>query len=351
MTTPSARHRAVVVGLGFIGAGDQVSGDAIGGQQVANLDGTHAGALAGNPRVEVVAGSSRDAGRRERFTQRTGVKAYADWREMLASERPAIVSVATYTPQHAEVTIEAIRCGARVVYCEKPIAATLAEAETMLDASRKAGALLVINHNRRFNPNYRRLRDLIAAGGLGDLTSASLQWGGGRLGNIGTHFIDALVMLTSRRVESVSGTLDQAVKRDVRGEQFQDPGGWGVLKLSGGLMCTLDAPALGKTPPLLQINGTLGRATTAGDDVTIERWGVAAPERWPSVRREATSMDRAVSEIVAWLDHGTPLPYPAEDAKHVLETIVAIHASHARHAAWTDLPLAGADRERVIRSG
>src|SRR4051794_13797036 len=97
-------YRAAIVGLGFIGAGDQVSGDAL-GQRVADLDGTHAGALLGNARIELVAGSSRDDGRRARFSERTGRRTYADWREMLEKERLDVVSVATYAPQHAEIVI------------------------------------------------------------------------------------------------------------------------------------------------------------------------------------------------------------------------------------------------------
>ena len=46
-----ADYRAGIIGLGFIGAGDQVSGDAL-GQRVEDLDGTHASALAGHPRIE-----------------------------------------------------------------------------------------------------------------------------------------------------------------------------------------------------------------------------------------------------------------------------------------------------------
>ena len=49
-------YRAAIVGLGFIGAGDQVSGDAIGGQQVKSLDGTHYDAFVRNKRVKVVGG-------------------------------------------------------------------------------------------------------------------------------------------------------------------------------------------------------------------------------------------------------------------------------------------------------
>ena len=348
-TSPASRHRAVVVGLGFIGAGDQVSGDAIGGQQVSALDGTHSGALAGNARVHLIAGSSRDAGRRERFTQRTGLPAYADWREMLVREKPAIVSVATYSPQHAEVTAEAFASGARVVYCEKPIATTLADAQRMVDAAKKAHGLLVINHNRRFNPLFRRLQSLIASGGLGTITSASLTWGSGRLGNIGTHVIDALVMLTGKRVVAASATLDLAGRPDCRGEMFRDPGAWGVLQLEGGAMATLDAGDYAKTPLRLEINGTTGRATVARD-VTIDRWG-AASEHWPVPPPGKNSMDTAVGEIVQWLDGATPFSCSAEDAMHVLETIVACHASHSRRAAWVTLPLSGADRAIEVRSG
>ena len=62
-------------------------------------------------------------------------------------------------------------------------------------------------------------------------------------------------------------------------------------------------------------------------------------------------MDVAVREIAAWLDDGRPLDYRPEEAVHVLEAIVAFHASHEKNAAWVDLPLRGADREIVVNSG
>ena len=58
-----------------------------------------------------------------------------------------------------------------------------------------------------------------------------------------------------------------------------------------------------------------------------------------------------LSEIVAWLDDGTEFPYPASEAVDTLEAIVGFHASHARNAAWTELPLSGADREREVLCG
>src|SRR5947209_3325123 len=212
-----------------------------------------------------------------------------------------------------------------------------------------AGAQLVFNHNRRFNPNYRRLRDLVAAGELGQLTSMSLQWATGRLGNVGTHLIDATLLLTGRKIEAVSGTLDRTGRPDCRGPAFRDPGGWGMLRLEGGLIVTVDAADEARVPARVTLNGTQGRAITGADDVTLESWD-GRRDHWPSLREQATGMDRAVAEIVAWLDGTSPFPYAAEEAVHTLEAIVGFHASDARNAAWTALPLSGADREREVRS-
>jgi len=349
VSNSESTYRAAIIGLGFIGAGDQVSGDAIGGQQVSNLDGTHAEALSKNKRIQLVAGSSRDAGRRERFTQRTSIKTYADWRELLDKERPEIVSVATYSPQHAEITIACAERGVRVIYCEKPIATRVVDADRMMAVCEKAGALLVINHNRRFNVNHRRMRDEVAKGLLGELTSASLRWGNGRLSNVGTHLIDALCMLTGRQVEAVSATLDTSPIADCRGSNFHDPGGWGVMRLTGGLMATVDDANHGKGPAQIILYGTKARATVSGS-ISIE-FVVGRVDQWPSQRAQSTSMDVAVTEIIDWLDNKHPFPYAAQDAVRTLEAIVAFHVSDASKAAWVAVPLSGADRGREVRSG
>ncbi|MDB5340509.1 MAG: oxidoreductase domain protein, partial [Planctomycetaceae bacterium] len=215
-------YRAGIIGLGFVGAGDQVSGDRL-GQQVSSLDGNHYGALANHPRVQVVAGSSRDAGRRDRFQQRAGVPTFDDWQQMLASQKLDIVSVATFAPSHAELVTACARSGVRAIICEKPMATRLPDAERMIQACQESGSLLVINHNRRFHPHFRELTRRIAAGDLGQLTGVWLSWGAGRLGNVGTHFIDAALMLTGSTVQSVSATLDPAGRPDCRGPEFRDP--------------------------------------------------------------------------------------------------------------------------------
>ncbi len=347
-------YRAAVIGLGMIGGSDQVSADAV-GQEVAHLNGTHTEAYRKNPRIRIVAGASRDAGRRQRYEARTNAKTYADWREMIERESIDIVSIATYAPSHAEITVACANRGIPVIYCEKPAATRLGDAERMVETCKHNKVLLVFNHQRRFDLNHRRLRQAIAEGQLGELTSAHLHWGTGRLGNIGTHVLDGLLMLTGRRFQAISATLDRAGKPDCRGSDFHDPGGWGVLRLEGGLMATVNAPDHAKTPIYIEINGTKGRAFVRRFSVTLEgpspgRQSDGRNEEWPAFADGISSMDRAVAEIVDYLDQRTPFPYAPEEAVQTLEAIVGFHASHARGSAWTDLPLSGNDREIEILS-
>ena len=341
-------YRAGIIGLGFIGGADQASGDAL-GQQVTNLDGTHFFAINNHSRIDLAAGSSRDEGRRQRFASRTDAKIYSDWREMIEKEELDIVSVATYAPVHSEITVGCAEAGIKAIYCEKPIATQLEDAQRMVAACDKAGSLLVINHNLRFNPNCRRLRDYITGGGLGDLTSATLQWSAGRLGNVGTHQFDAIQMLTGRKVEAVSGMLDLSGKLDCRGPQFKDPGGWGMLRLEGGLIVTVDAADYAGVPATIIINGTKGRVITQRDEMKFEYWD-GETDYWAPPGREKSSMDRAVEEIVEWLD-GAEFPYQVEEAVRTLEAIVAFHASHNHNATWAELPLEGSDRKIEVLSG
>jgi hypothetical protein len=160
---------------------------------------------------------------------------------------------------------------------------------------------------------------------------------------------DALRMLTGRSVRAVSATLDRAGKPDCRGPEFRDPGGWGLLRLEGSLMVTFDAADYAQVPARIVLNGTAGRALTGGDEVVIEWWN-RRNETWPSLRQEETSMDRALTEIVAALDGAATFPYSAQEAVSALEVILACHASHARNAAWTELPLSGSDREVQVQA-
>lgn len=350
-----SKYRAGIIGLGFAGGGDHESGEKI-GQKVENLDGHHRSAYSGCDRIELAAGCDLDPGRRERYTSRTGARTWTDWRAMLDEAKLDIVSVATSSPGHAEIVLGCVERGVKVVWCEKPLATSPAEGDRMLAACRAAGTLLVVNHNRRFHPHYRRLRDLFAAGELGELTGAIVRWGTGRLGCVGTHLFDAALMITGRVPVALSAQIDETPYVDCRGTDFSDPGGWGLVRLAGGPMLVVSGANAARGGAELVVDGTRGRAWTGGDTVEIRRFD-GTSETWPGVRQEATSMDRGIREIVAWLDRGGGLDgtiaaeTTAAAALSALELVVGFHVSHARGGAWIDLPLTGTDRDRRVLAG
>src|SRR5215218_4850759 len=97
-----------------------------------------------------------------------GVDAYDDYRELLEREDVDLVNICTPEFLHAEQTIAAAAAG-KHVHCEKPMAASVAEADAMIDACRRAGVRLMIGHSRRFTPRYRQIKAVIDAGELGSV--------------------------------------------------------------------------------------------------------------------------------------------------------------------------------------
>lgn len=350
MPEQQATWKAAVIGLGFIGAGDPESGDAI-GQKVVNLDGTHAAALAAHPRIRLAAGSSRDEGRRNRFAARQGaVTTYADWRDLLRVEKPDIVSVATNSPYHAEITVACAEAGVRAILCEKPVATNLADAERAIAACRAHDALLAVNHSRRWHPLWRAARDEIRTGAIGEVCQANVHWPSGRLGNIGTHLFDALRLLLGRNALAVSGTLDSTVPRDCRGDQFHDPGGWGVIEFEGGVRAFVNAPATQRLPFLARVTGSEGQLSLRGTEAVIEPWK-GSPRTLAIPADGSNSLARAVAELVQCLSNGGVPSCTGEDGLAALEIIIGFHVSHRRHSQWTVLPNDGDARTLNIPIG
>ncbi|MEA2583178.1 MAG: hypothetical protein QOF33_1263, partial [Thermomicrobiales bacterium] len=100
-------------------------------------------------RVELVAIADVRAEVAERAAARYGAEAaYGDYRQLLDRTDIDLVDICTPEFLHAEQTIAAAAAGKHVL-CEKPMAATVAEADAMLDACRRAGVRLMIAHSRR----------------------------------------------------------------------------------------------------------------------------------------------------------------------------------------------------------
>src|SRR5262249_39588603 len=139
---------------------------------------------------------------REAAARRLGARAaYADYRQMLEREKPQIVSVADrWLDAHHDMVVACARAGASVSL-EKPMCRTLVEADAMVAACETHHVKLAIAHQTRYSPRLRHVRDLIAAGRLGDLVELhgrgkeDARGGGQDLLVLGTHVFDLMRFL------------------------------------------------------------------------------------------------------------------------------------------------------------
>jgi predicted dehydrogenase len=122
------------------------------------------------PGAEVVAVADEDAAGRAAAAKRLGAKAaYADYREMLAKEKPQVVSVADRWPDcHRDMVLACAEHGASV-FLEKPVSRTLQEADEMVAACEKHHVKCAVAHQTRYSPRVRVAKELLAAGRLGDV--------------------------------------------------------------------------------------------------------------------------------------------------------------------------------------
>jgi predicted dehydrogenase len=149
-----------------------------------------------------------------------------DYRQLIALDEVSLVVVAAPPHLHHPVTLAALAAGKHVL-CEKPMAMNAPEAREMTEqAAARPRQLALIDHELRFNPTRRRMKELIEDGYLGDLYhvtvtvasgfrhAAQRPWnwwaqksaGGGLLGALGSHAIDALRWMFGE-IEAVSGTV------------------------------------------------------------------------------------------------------------------------------------------------
>jgi predicted dehydrogenase len=324
--------------------------------------------------TELVAAADISQPAREAFAAELGLeRVYADAAEMLSKEKPDIVSVCTWPPHHADLTVAACRAGVRAVLCEKPIAVHLADADRMIEAARASGTLLCVNHQRRFTPRYLAAREYIDAGAIGLVRHVTGICGGDLLTD-GTHLIDLTrYLLGDLPIEWVFGGLERTKRQKVdavRGMGFAEwyttgkryghhveGGTLALLQFQGGVRANLEIGNLAR--PAYQkfvVEGADGRVEISGD-----RWSPGEPElRLLQAHGGLTvpklgpnrAMAANVEAIVDALESGATHTLRADSARATLEAIMAIYQS-ALDRRRVDLPFERPDSpfEAAVESG
>jgi predicted dehydrogenase len=221
--------------------------------------------------AEVTAIASRDQGAADEVAKALGIPvAHGSYEALLADPDLDAVYIPLPNHLHAAWTIAASEAGKHVL-CEKPLALTASEGETMAAAAERAGVALMEGFMYRFHPGWHVLRELVHAGRIGE-PRAITTWfsyhnddetnirniaevGGGALNDIGCYPISAARWLFDAEPERVTG----AIHRDAR--LGVDTMVAGVLEFPGGRIATIGSSTRAEPDQWFHVYGTDGRAS------------------------------------------------------------------------------------------
>ena len=331
-----------IAGMGILGMHDA---EDIGRKKVTA---SHAGGYDAAEGIELVAIADVDPDKLARFGEAWDIPEdgrYVGHDAMLANEDLDAVSVCTPSLLHHDHVVDAVRSAAApdVVWCEKPIASQVSDAESMIEACEEAGAELLVNHSFRFTDKLQQLRQLIQEEAiLGDVRAVSTQFRMELLRN-STHLLDTLVYLLDARAEHVSGYItgeNEAVDSLGADRRVDDSGGGGFLVMDDGSFVTVDCTIPRAISSMnFQFVGTGGKLYLNNDDGEWRYWrledGAHVEEPLPGIEGAWSweedyqgAFPNAAAHVVELLDGSAANRSTGEEATRSLEIIVAFYLSH-----------------------
>jgi len=330
-----------IAGLGILGLHDEGE---IGEKK---FEESHAGGYHATDGIDLVAVADPDEEKLDTFGEawelpESGL--YADHREMLREADLDAVSVCTPTFLHHDHVLDAARIGdPDVIWCEKPIASSVSDAEEMRSVCAETDTELVVNHSFRFTDRLQTLRELVVEDGiLGEVKSVSAMFRRELLRN-STHLLDTLVYLLDARAARVSGYINgenDAVDALEGDREVDDSGGGGFVVMDDGTFATVDCTVARPISSMsFQFVGTEGKLYLNNDDGEWRYWrledgthveadlpGIEGAWRWDVDYRG--SFGNAAGHLLDLLKGRAENHSTGEEATRSLEIIVAFYISH-----------------------
>lgn len=185
--------------------------------------------------AEVVSIASGSYSNAEKTANEFGIKHFTDdWKETVIREDVDLISITTPPNLHHEMTLFALAHGKHIL-CEKPMAMNTKEAQEMTDLAKEKGVMALIDHELRFLNGRQKAYQMIREGQIGKIIhfkqmfrnasrgKLDLPWnwwsdidaGGGALGAIGSHSIDAFQWFTGSEITEIFCMLKTNVKERI----------------------------------------------------------------------------------------------------------------------------------------
>jgi predicted dehydrogenase len=260
----------------------------------------HARYYTANENTQIIAGADIHEGRLTEYCDAFEISArYSDYNELLAKEKPDIVSVCTWQESHPEITIACAEAGIKGILCEKPMGEDVAGPEKMVQVCEDKGVKLAIHHQTRYRPTFVAVRDLLAKGAIGSPVSLVLHTGDGLL-NSASHAVDWYRFILGDPVwERVVGQAGRHTNRYERGTPIEDFCA-AIVHFEGGNEFILECDVIGgKVKGGHLIVGPDGMIKLDRGDATIL---TADSGGWQPIETEE-QLD-PVEALIAWMEGG-----------------------------------------------
>lgn len=326
-------YRSALIGCGSMGSSymDELVGHT--GRTILPIG--HAEVLKTNPHTELIAGADPDRVRLEDFGLRWGVsRLYTDHSDMLGSERPEIVSIASPPPLHPRHVIDCAERGVKGIFCEKPLAPTLREADAMLRACEANGVKLCINHTLRGDPYHLQAHRLVQDGAIGEILTITIWWPG-RLFLTGTHRFDLVNYFVNENPTAwLIGHAEDATRHQtpVPTQRGVDVGGTVYLVYQNGVRAFFNGRD-GLPVSQIELCGTEGVITVDAQEAQLwarsdnSQFRGMARYPFPQMMRFTAPMVFLLEDLIDALETEREPMSNGYTARHALAQILAAHDS------------------------
>ncbi len=260
-------------------------------------------------------------------------KATADYREILASPEIEAVVICSATDTHTQIIVEAAQAG-KHIFCEKPVDLSLKKIDQAIAAVDAAGVKLQIGFNRRFDPDFRRIRQAVENGEVGtpyrlhvisrDPAPPPISYvkvSGGLFLDMMIHDFDMSRFLIGSEVEEVYTVADVKVDPAI-GEAGDVDTAVVVLKFANGVMGTIEncRKSVYGYDQRAEVFGSGGSASIANNYSNTATISTAAGVRRDLplhffVERYADSYRIEMQAFVDAVLHDKPVPVTVRDAR------------------------------------
>jgi predicted dehydrogenase len=286
------------------------------------------------------------------------VASYTDLDDMLEGESIDLLSIATPDHLHADAFVAACNAGVRGIFCEKPIATTLADVDRMIAAAEATGTKAIVNHTRRFDPSYRQARRLIDEGAIGPVQQILGTLGSpeAMLFRNGSHLVDTMLFFANEHPAWVIAVFDEidadygaAYKGIGRHDPASDPSVSAMIGFSSGKRAFYNGSKRIVSNFEFDVQGSSGRiriGNQLAEIATTSLLGGLVTQDLPMEVDSRSGMVQAIDELIALIEQEGDGMKALHDARMTVEVLLGMLASAARGGIRT--PLGASSSESVL---